>query len=162
MQNALKQWLSNSKALLHKRLPWFLAIIVGLFIIFFSDYNLATGSGNLCIILFIAANTYVPAKWLRFMFNFQNVGNYFNVYLGYHCILNIVAFLVAVFHCYVSNWVNFWLKVGVVLMGWLVLGGFLLKFKYTPKIKKSIYFLHSQQFVFFLLLYALLKGHYAI
>lgn len=141
-------------------------LIVGLGLSFlmvvYSDYNLATGSGNLCMVLFCFANTYVPAKRLRFLFNFKNVAHYFNVYLGYHCLANIAAFLVMVFHCYVSNWVNLWLKVAVVLMGALVIGGFLLKFQYSAALKRGVYYLHSQQLIFLLLLYALLKGHYVI
>ena len=134
----------------------FLVILFGIY----SDYNLATSTGNLCVILFILANTYVPAKRLRFIYNFRNVAEDFNVFLTFHCLLNITAFFVCCIHCYVSNWVNLWLKIAVVLMGWLTVGGFLMKFKYSPTIKKGIYFLHTQQITFFILFIALLKGHY--
>ena len=39
----------------------------------FSDYNLPTGTGNLCLILFLAANVYIPAKYLRKRYRFSNV-----------------------------------------------------------------------------------------
>jgi hypothetical protein len=35
-----------------------------------------------------------------------------------------------------------------------------MKLKYPPRIRKGIYLLHSQQLVFLLLLYSMLKGHY--
>lgn len=125
-----------------------------------SSYNLASGTGNLCVVLFIFANTYVPAKRLRLLFNFKNVNEEFNIFLGWHCIINVAAFFLCCVHCFLSNWVNIWLKIAVVLMGWLILGGVLMKFRYPATIKKGIYFLHTQQAVFVLLLYALLKGHY--
>ena len=118
-------------------------------------------SGNLCVVLFILANTYVPAKQLRPLFEKKrDLSDEFNILLGYHCILNIIAFFAFVVHCYLSYWVNPWLKITTVLMGWLVLGGVIMKFKYSPALKKGVYFLHTQQFSFFILIFALLKGHY--
>ncbi|MBF0360270.1 MAG: hypothetical protein HQK49_04625 [Oligoflexia bacterium] len=139
----------------------FVGIICTL-ILLYSDYNLATGSGNLCLILFLLANTYIPAKRLRFIYNFRNVEEFFQVFLYFHCIVNIFAFSLACVHAYLTNWVNIWLEITLLLMGWLTFGGFLLKFNYNSTIKRWIYFLHSQQIIFYIMLFALLKGHYVI
>ncbi|MBF0365841.1 MAG: hypothetical protein HQK50_09725 [Oligoflexia bacterium] len=96
------------------------------------------------------------------MYNFKNVEETFQTLLVYHCIINIAAFTTACVHAYLTNWVNIWLEITLVLMGWLTFGGFLLKFNYNATIKKWIYFLHSQQIVFYVMLFSLLKGHYVI
>ncbi|MBL6988536.1 MAG: hypothetical protein ISR65_02085 [Bacteriovoracaceae bacterium] len=134
--------------------------LISAWIVLYSDYNLATGTGNLSLMLFFLANTYVPAKFLREAFNLKNVSTFFITYLRWHCNLNIIAFLVACLHAWLTNWVNFWLQVSLILMGWLTFGGFLLKFKYNAMVKKWVYFLHGQLFLFVILVYALLKGHY--
>jgi len=141
-----------------------LIVFISLCIVFarFSDYNLATGTGNLTVVLFLLANTYIPAKWLKNRFKFKGVAKQFNELLGYHCILNIFGFFSCIIHGYLSHWVNFWLQVTVVLMGFLVVGGFFLRFKFSTKIKKGIYFIHTQQWLFILLLFSLLQGHYFI
>ncbi|MBF0205491.1 MAG: hypothetical protein HQK53_01245 [Oligoflexia bacterium] len=138
------------------------SFMLGIVVIFYSDYNMATGSGNLCIILFCLANTYIPAKGLRFIYNFKNVEDFFQAFLVFHCSVNIAAFIVACIHAYLTNWVNIWLEISLILMGWLTFGGFLLKFNYNSTIKRWIYFLHSQQILFFIMLFALLKGHYVL
>ncbi|MBF0106081.1 MAG: hypothetical protein HQM16_12230 [Deltaproteobacteria bacterium] len=162
MQKFSNQWITeNTNTIIKWSLIVFFSLICVLFAVY-SDYNLATGTGNLCIILFILGNTYVPAKWLRFKFGLKNVAESFSIFLDYHIYINIAAFVTCCVHCYVSHWVNFWLEVSLVLMGWLILGGFLMKYVYSPALKKGIYFLHTQQFVFILLLFALLKGHYVI
>jgi len=145
------------------------AILVGVLVVlgavyaFTSDYNLATGSGNLCMVLFLAANVYFPAKRIRLKYNFKNVQHYFDRMLIYHVWLNTASFLVACLHCYVSLWSNNWLIVALILMGWLTFGGFLMFIKYPPgKVKKGLYILHTQQILFFVMLFAMLKGHYVI
>ena len=47
----------------------------------YSDYNLATGSGNLSMILFLLANTYFPAKRIRIKYKVKNTQQFFNKYL---------------------------------------------------------------------------------
>jgi hypothetical protein len=127
---------------------------------YFSDYNWPTGTGNLCLILFLAANVYVPAKRLRKRYKFRAVQPYFSWLLKSHCYLNTAAFVMACTHCYTTNWTNFWLWISLMLMGILTLNGFVMKLKYPPRFRKGIYLMHSQQFVFFALLYSMLKGHY--
>ena len=134
--------------------------VLACFYAVFSGYNAATITGNLCTVFFLLGNTYVPMKRIRFWITGKDVAEDMNLLLGWHCVFNIVAFFLCVLHCYLAQWVNNWMKLTIVLMGWLVLGGFFLKFKYSAKLKKGIYVLHSQQFVFLLLLYAVLKGHY--
>ena len=129
---------------------------------YFSDYNWPTGTGNLCLILFLAANIYIPAKRLRKHFRFRGVQPYFNLLLKSHCYLNTAAFVVVCVHCYTTKWTNVWLWISLVLMGVLTLNGFVMKLKYPPKLRKGIYLMHSQQIVFFTLLYTMLKGHYVI
>lgn len=126
----------------------------------FSGYNAATKTGYLCAVFFLLGNTYVPVKRLRYLITGKDVAEEMNLLLGWHCLFNIFAFFLCFLHCYLAQWVNLWLKVSIVLMGWLVLGGFFLKYKYSAALKRGIYFLHSQQFVFLLLLFAVLKGHY--
>ncbi len=127
----------------------------------YSDYNLATGTGNLSLFLFIGANTYYPAKRIRVHYKVKRVQNLFNKYLVYHIWLNTFAFIVACIHCYITLWSNPWLMVALFLMGWLTVGGFLMWFKYPPsKVKKGIYLLHTQQIIFFIMIFAMLKGHY--
>lgn len=144
-----------------RKLSWF-----GIFCIwcvafaYFTDYNWPTGTGNLCMILFLAANVYIPAKYLRKRFRFRRVQPYFNWLLKSHCHLNTAAFITACIHCYTTSWTNFWLWLSLVLMGVLTLNGFIMKLKYPPRLKKGLYVLHTQQVVFFCLLYAMLKGHY--
>ena len=128
---------------------------------FTSDYNLATGSGNLCMFLFIAANIYFPAKRMRIHYQVRDVQPLFNKLLIYHIWLNTASFIVACIHCYITLWSNNWLILALVIMGWLTFGGFLMWLKYPPaQVKKGIYILHTQQVLFFIMIFALLKGHY--
>ncbi|MBW2277155.1 MAG: hypothetical protein JRF63_06660 [Deltaproteobacteria bacterium] len=127
---------------------------------YFSDYNWPTGTGNLCLILFLAANVYIPAKRLRKHYRFRRVQHYFDWLLKSHCYLNTAAFVMALVHCYTTSWANFWLWISLVLMGVLTVNGFVMKLRYPPKLRKGLYVLHSQQVVFFCLLYVMLKGHY--
>ena len=143
------------------------AIIIGCFLAgaviyaYYSDYNLATGSGNLSMVLFLAANVYFPAKRIRLRYSLKNVQPYFNQLLVYHIWLNTAAFVTACIHCYVSLWSNNWLLVSLFIMGWLTVGGFLMWIKYQPgKVKKGMYILHTQQILFFVMIFAMLKGHY--
>lgn len=130
------------------------------FFAYFSDYNWPTGTGNLCMILFITANIYVPAKKLRKRYRWRKVQPYFDWLLKYHCYLNTVAFITACIHCYTTSWANFWLWLSLALMGVLTLNGFVMKFKYPPRLRKGVYVLHTQQIIFIVLLYSSLKGHY--
>jgi len=128
-----------------------------------SDYNLATGSGNLCMVLFLAANVYFPAKYIRFKYAIKDIQPLFNRLLVWHIWLNTSSFLVGCIHWYVSLWSNDWLLAAFFMMGWLTCGGFLMFLKFQPgKVKKGIYLLHTQQLVFFLMVIAMLKGHYVI
>ncbi len=136
-------------------------VIIGTIYAFTSDYNLATGSGNLSMILFLAANVYFPAKRIRLKYSIKNVQSQFNSLLVWHIWLNTFAFLAACIHCYVSLWSNNWLIAALFMMGWLTFGGFLMWFKFQPgKVKKGIYLLHTQQTIFFIMIFAMLKGHY--
>lgn len=125
-----------------------------------TDYNWPTRTGNLCILLFVAANTYVPVKFLRRRFHWKGVQVYFTWLIRWHCWLNTAAFVSSCVHCYTTSWTNDWLWLSLGLMGLLTANGFLLRFKYPPRVRKGLYVLHTQQAAFFLLLYALLKGHY--
>lgn len=127
---------------------------------YLSDYNWATGTGNLCLILFLAANVYIPAKSLRKYYRFDGVQAHFDWLLQFHCVLNTASFVTALIHCYTTSWANTWLWISLVLMGVLTLNGFIMKLRYPPKLRKGLYVLHTQQLVFFSLLYAMLKGHY--
>ena len=93
-----------------KRLMW-LAIFCTWCVAFayFSDYNWPTGTGNLCLVLFFAANIYVPAKWLRKRYRFRGAQPYFNWLLRSHCYVNSAAFITAVIHCRTTSWTNNWL-----------------------------------------------------
>lgn len=126
-----------------------------------SDYNLATGSGNLSMVLFLGANVYFPAKRIRLHYNVKASQALFNKLLVYHIWLNTSSFLAACIHCYVTLWSNNWLMVALFIMGWLTVGGFLMWIKYPPaKLKKGMYLLHTQQILFFVMIFAMLKGHY--
>lgn len=142
-------------------------VILGCFLLFAliyayqSDYNLATGTGNLCMVLFLAANIYFPAKRIRLRYGLKNVQDHFDKLLVYHIWLNTAAFITGCIHCYVSRWSNNWLILALFIMGWLTIGGFLMWIKYQPgKIKKGMYILHTQQILFFVMIFAMLKGHY--
>ena len=129
----------------------------------YSDYNMATGTGNLSTLLFLIGNVYYPARHIRLKYNPEKVQALFNKFLVYHIWLNTASFGVACAHCYVTLWSNNWLLLALFLMGWLTLGGFLMWIKYPPaKLKAGLYILHTQQFVFFLMIFAMLKGHYVI
>ena len=143
------------------------AIFVGTFLLLAiiyacnSDYNLATGTGNLSMVLFLAANVYFPAKRIRLRYLLKGVQPHFNRLLVYHIWLNTSAFITACIHCYVSLWSNNWLMLALFIMGWLTVGGFLMWIKYQPgKVKKGMYILHTQQVLFFIMVFAMLKGHY--
>jgi hypothetical protein len=136
-------------------------ILLGALFAAYSDYNLATGSGNLSMALFITANIYYPTKRIRLHYNIKSVQPFFNTFLVCHHWLNTASFLAACFHCYITPWSNNWLMFALFLMGWLTVGGYLLWIKYPPaKVRKGIYIVHTQQGVFFLLIFAMLKGHY--
>ena len=144
-------------------------IFIGIFFIvavlfaYNSDYNLATGTGNLAMVLFLAANVYFPAKKIRIYYSLKNVQEDFNNLLIYHIWLNTSSFITTCIHCYVTIWSNKWLMFALFLMGWLTFGGFLMWIKYPPgKVKKGVYILHTQQFLFFVMIFAMLKGHYVI
>ena len=129
----------------------------------YSDYNMATGSGNLSMILFLFANTYFPAKRIRLKYRVKSSQKFFNKFLVYHIWFNTASFFVACYHCYISLWSNWWLMIALALMGWLTMGGFLMWIRFKPsRFKKGIYLLHTQQVVFFVMIYAMLKGHYVI
>lgn len=143
------------------------AVFIGCFLLlaiiyaYNSDYNLATGSGNLSMVLFLAANVYFPAKRLRLRYSIKNVQPYFNRLLVYHIWLNTASFIAACIHCYVTLWANNWLMLALYIMGWLTVGGFMMWIKYPPgKVKKGMYLLHTQQVLFFIMVFAMLKGHY--
>lgn len=126
-----------------------------------SDYNLATGTGNLCMVLFLAGNVYFPAKRIRLRYKLKDVQTSFDTLLVFHIWMNTASFVTACVHCYVSLWSNNWLLVALFIMGWLTVGGFLMWIKYQPgKVKKGIYILHTQQILFFIMVFAMLKGHY--
>jgi hypothetical protein len=140
----------------------FLAFLSILYAVY-SDYNLATGTGNLTMVLFLAANVYFPAKRIRIWFKVDNVQQYFNTLLVYHIWLNTAAFIGSCIHCYVTLWSNTWLIVSLFIMGWLTFGGFLMFIKFKPgKVKRGMYLLHTQHFLFIVLLFTVLKGHYVI
>jgi len=141
-------------------LNYLVVLAISLIVIYITDYNWPTRTGNLCVILFIAANTYVPAKQLRKRLHFLGVQVYFTWLLRWHCYLNSAAFVASCVHCYTTSWTNNWLWLSLILMGVLAVNGFLLRFKYPPKVRRGLYVLHSQQVAFLLLIYALLKGHY--
>jgi len=128
-----------------------------------SDYNLATGSGNLSMVLFLAANVYFPVKRLILHYKMKGTQEIMRQLLIYHIWLNTFSFLAACIHCYVALWGNIWLNIALALMGFLTFFGFLMWIKYQPgKVKKGIYILHTQQFLFFIMIFAMLKGHYVI
>lgn len=135
-------------------------IVISFLLTYVTDYNWPTRTGNLSVLLFVAANTYIAANHLRKRFRFRGVQLYYTWLLRWHCYLNTAAFVAACFHCYTTSWANKWLWLSLVLMGVLTIGGFLMRFRYPPKVRKGIYVLHTQQIAFVLLLYALLKGHY--
>ena len=138
-------------------------VLLGIIYACYSDYNLATGSGNLVMVLFLAANVYFPAKRLRLWFSIEGVQPYFSTLLVYHIWLNTASFFLACIHCYVTLWTNDWLMVSLFIMGWLTFGGFLMFIKFRPgKVKKGMYLLHTQHALFVVLLFTLLKGHYVI
>jgi hypothetical protein len=148
----------KSKAIIVGAMAW-----LGIVFALYSDYNLATGTGNLSTLLFIAANTYYPAKRIRLHYDVRHVQAFFNKFLVLHIWLNTAAFAVACIHCYITLWSNHWLMIALFLMGWLTFGGFLMWIKYPPaKVRKGMYLLHTQQTVFFLMILAILKGHYVI
>ena len=137
--------------------------VLGILYAFYSDYNLATGSGNLTMLLFLAANIYFPAKRLRIWYSLDVDQAYFNTLLVYHIWLNTFSFLGACIHCYVTLWTNNWLIFSLFLMGYLTFGGFLMFIRFKPgKVKKGLYLLHTQHFLFIVVVFALLKGHYVI
>ncbi len=141
------------------------AILLAVFVLccvlfaIWSDYNFATGSGNLCMLLFIAAQSYLPAKHLRIWFMLKD-DIFFAKFLRVHCWLNVACFIAMCIHCYVTHWHNTWLWIGLIIMGWLTFGGAILRFKYPPSVRKGLYFLHTQMFLFIALCFCLLKGHY--
>ena len=127
----------------------------------FSDYNFATASGNLSMVLFLVANIYFPAKRIRLYFNLENVQPIFDRILVYHIWLCTASFVVGCIHCYITLWSNNWLLFSLFLMGWLTFAGFMMFVKFKPRhVKRGMYLLHTQQFIFFVLIFALLKGHY--
>jgi len=127
----------------------------------YSDYNLATGSGNLSMVFFLAANIYFPTKRVILYYKIRGVQKNMNRLLVYHIWLNTFSFITACIHCYVALWGNNWLMFALTLMGLLTFFGFLLWIKYQPnRVKKGIYILHTQQIVFFVMIFAMLKGHY--
>ena len=147
---------------LRKRAPM-LVLLAALAVLYayVSDYNLATGTGNLSMVLFLAANIYFPAKRIRLRYSLKNVQDPFDRLLVFHIWTNTSAFVVACIHCYVSLWSNNWLILALVVMGWLTVGGFLMWIKFKPgKVKKGMYILHTQQVLFFVMVFAMLKGHY--
>ena len=128
---------------------------------YWSDYNLATGSGNLSMALFLAANIYFPAKRILLHYKIKGAQAHMNLLLIYHIWLNTFSFFAACVHCYVALWGNNWLMLALTLMGFLTFFGFLMWIKYQPgRVKKGIYILHTQQILFFVMLFAMLKGHY--
>ena len=138
-------------------------IVLGVIYAYTSDYNLATGTGNLAMVLFLAANVYFPAKKIRIYYNIKQSQNFYNKLLVFHIWLNTSSFIVTCIHCYVTLWSNNWLLTALFLMGWLTFGGFLMWIKYQPgKVKKGVYILHTQQVLFFIMIFAMLKGHYVI
>ena len=148
-----------------KRKIIFLSIffVMAVLYAFNSDYNLATGTGNLAMVLFLAANVYFPAKKIRIYYGLKHVQEDFNNLLVYHIWLNTSSFVATCIHCYVTIWSNNWLIFALFLMGWLTFGGFLMWIKYQPgKVKKGVYILHTQQVLFFVMIFAMLKGHYVI
>jgi hypothetical protein len=148
------------RAALRKTLTWLVVVATSLGVAYVTDYNWPTRTGNLCVFLFVTANTYVPANRLRKRFRFRGVQLYYTWMVRWHCYLNTAAFVTACVHCYTTSWTNRWLWLSLYVMGALTIGGFLLKFRYPPKVRKGLYVLHTQQLAFLLLLYALLKGHY--
>ncbi len=75
--------------------------------------------------------------------------------------VNAASFIAACVHCYVTLWANDGLMLALYIMGWLTVGGFMMWIKYPPgKVKKGMYLLHTQQVLFFIMVFAMLKGHY--
>ena len=141
----------------------YLAIFIAIctFYALASDYNIATGTGNVCFILFLAANSYFPAKRIILHYKIKGIQPFMNRMLVYHIWLNTFSFIAACIHCWVTPWGNYWLMLALALMGHLTFFGFLMWIKYQPgRVKKGIYILHTQQVVFFLMIFAMLKGHY--
>ncbi len=160
-QNAFKLALFG-RGPFKKKVPVLICLtVLAVIYAYMSDYNLATGTGNLSMVLFLAANIYFPAKRLRLRYKLKDVQTQFDKLLVFHIWTNTAAFVAACIHCYVSLWSNNWLILALVLMGWLTLGGFLMWIKFQPgKVKKGMYILHTQQILFFVMVLAMLKGHY--
>lgn len=137
-------------------------IVLCVFLAWVSDYNWPTGTGNLCMIMFIVANAYFPFKRLRIVFMFKDERGFIDKYIKLHSWLNAAMFAAACIHCYVTRWENSYLWYSLIIMGWMTVGGFIMKFKYPPAVRKGLYILHTQQFLFFVLCFFLLKGHYVI
>ncbi|MEI8346732.1 MAG: hypothetical protein WCG27_04645 [Pseudomonadota bacterium] len=134
-------------------------VILCILYAYWSDYNLATGSGNLSMFLFILAQVYIPIKRIRLAFMLKDDA-FSAAILRIHCALNVGAFTAVCIHCYVTKWHNTELWISLIIMGWLTIGGMILRYKYPPTIRKGLYFLHTQDVLFIVLCFCLLKGHY--
>lgn len=86
-----------------------------------------------------------------------------NVVLPLHLVTGFLAFAVGAVHGFTAKGSNLLLWSALVLMGLLVVGGALMRWKWAPaSVKKGAYLLHAQQVLFWALLALLAAGHFFV
>jgi hypothetical protein len=85
------------------------------------------------------------------------------IVLPSHMLLGLAAFGAGAYHGFTAEGANVLLWAGLAMMGLLVVGGALLRWKWVPgKVRKAAYLLHAQNAMLGLLVALLLLGHLGV
>lgn len=118
--------------------------------------------GIVCLLLFVFANAYYPARLIANQFKPwpRDVAIFFKKYLDLHMNINIVAFIAMTIHAHFSDERNIFLYASLLVTVWLTLAGMLMRSKsFSSDTKKQMRLIHTQQTVFLVWLVLLIVGH---
>ena len=118
--------------------------------------------GILCLLLFVAANAYYPARLIANQFRPwpRNIAIFFKKYLDIHMWMNVVAFVLMTLHAHFSEERNIFLYASLLVTVWLTFAGILMRSKqFSSDTKKQMRMIHTQQTVFVVWIVLLILGH---
>jgi hypothetical protein len=118
--------------------------------------------GILCLLLFVAANAYYPARLIANQFRPwpRNIAIFFKKYLDIHMWMNVVAFVLMTLHAHFSEERNIFLYASLLVTVWLTFAGILMRSKqFSSDTKKQMRMIHTQQTVFIVWIVLLILGH---
>ncbi|HIJ90558.1 MAG: hypothetical protein OEV89_07300 [Desulfobulbaceae bacterium] len=118
--------------------------------------------GILCLLLFVFANVYYPARLIAYQYRPwpKDIVMFFKKYRELHMSVNIFAFVAMSIHAYFSDERNIFLYASLLVTAWLTFAGILMRSKrFSGDTKRQMRLIHTQQTIFLVWLALLIFGH---